>query len=142
MRKTTTFILMVLFLLFATGCGGPVSVVKKYIKAVDEFDSTKAMSYCTGPMLKWLMFLEGEQINTGPAQSRVKDHLAEIYKDKEYVIKIKEKSGNRASVVVSEKNQGGGCTYRLVKVNGSWKIEDIETPMMGSISEAVDSLSE
>ena len=114
----------------------------KYIKAVDEFDTTKAMSYCTGPMLKWLMFLEGEQIKTGPVSSRVKDHLAEINKDREYVVKIKEILGNRATVVASEKDQGGGCIYKLVKVNGSWKIEDIETPMMGSISEAVDSLSE
>ena len=134
MRRVGVFILLVLFVMLATGCGGPVSVVKKFIKASDKGDFAKAKSYCTGEMLRFIEFTENMASMAGMDKSAFKEILGDINIDRKFT--LEDKSESSASVVVSA--MGFAATYKLVKVGGSWKIKDMEMPFMGSISDMMD----
>lgn len=140
MVRNTVIILPVLILLFTIGCAGsPVNVVSNFIAKTADGDIKAMKEYCTGDLLKFVKNAESS-IKWGTMQrANLGYHIMDMsqadLKGQPYT-GLQSKSDDTAEVLVKLKAKS--FIFMLQKIDGAWKISDIDMGLGGTIKNKLE----
>lgn len=119
--KTATMLVCATVMSVIVGCGGgsPDSVAKDVISCLKDADMAGISKYATGDFKKGIGMLKG--LMEGAEKKEIEDFKKE-FSNKKYEIGAAVIDGDKATVPV--KIDGKDKPIKLVKVDGSWKVED------------------
>ena len=139
-RKYLIHVLLISAMLSISGCANsPEPLVRNFIKAAGNGDIQTMKECATGDLLKLIEQKESLTRWTDESSSELGSELLDISMDKlrgGAYIKLKQSSDEIAEVTV--KLHLKNYTFRLTKVEGMWKISEIDKGLGGTMKDKLE----